>query len=83
MERRYNEAKFVICHNGSDIIHPVEIEANTVLISMQPEIEEFDSREEWETRLNEMGFDVERLKASVVEEFPKPRKRRSSKAKEG
>lgn len=61
MEKRYEETTYVICHNGSDVIHPVQVEPGTVLTSGQPNVEEFSDKEAWETRLKELGFDTAKL----------------------
>jgi predicted metal-dependent phosphotriesterase family hydrolase len=62
MQKTFTETAYVICHNGSDIIHPMKVGAGTNLTSGQPEFEEFSSEVEWETRLKELGYDIEKLK---------------------
>jgi hypothetical protein len=59
MERTFIEEKFVICHNGSDIIHYSRVPSGSTMTSGQPNYEEFDSEEEWQTRLKELGVALE------------------------
>lgn len=61
MEKRFEETTYVICHNGSDVIHPVEVQPGTVLTSGQPHVEEFIDKAAWEARLTELGFDIAKL----------------------
>lgn len=61
MEKRFEEATYVICHNGSDVIHPVQVEPGTVLTSGQPNVEEFADKAAWEARLAELGYDTAKL----------------------
>jgi len=52
---------YVIAHNGFDIIHPTIVEPGVTLSTGQANLEEFDNKEEWETRLTELGYDVTTL----------------------
>lgn len=61
MEKKYEETTYVICHNGADVIHPVQVEPGTVLTSGQPQVEEFADKAAWEARLAELGFDTAKL----------------------
>lgn len=61
MEITYDRDCFVICHNGSDTIHPSEILKGTVLRSGQPFYEEFEERGEWKLRLFRLGYDISKL----------------------
>lgn len=61
MEKRFEETAYVICHNGADVIHPVQVEPGTVLTSGQPNVEEFADKAAWEARLAELGFDTAKL----------------------
>lgn len=61
MEKRYEKKTYVICHNNSDVVHPVEVKPGTTLTSGQPIIEEFADKEAWETRLKELRFDTSKL----------------------
>lgn len=61
MEKKYEETTYVICHNGADVIHPVEVQPGTVLTSGQPNVEEFADKASWEARLSELGFDTAKL----------------------
>lgn len=61
MEKRFDQTTYVICHNGSDVIHPVQVEPGTVLTSGQPNVEEFADKAAWEARLAELGFDTAKL----------------------
>jgi hypothetical protein len=63
MEKRYEETTFVICHNGTDIIHPSRVEPGTFLSTGQPIVEEFSEEGEWLDRLKELGFDTRLLTA--------------------
>lgn len=62
MEKKFTETAYVICHNGSDVIHPMKVEAGTVLTTGQPQFEEFATEAEWEARLKELGYDTAKLK---------------------
>lgn len=61
MEKKYEETTYVICHNGADVIHPVQVEPGTVLTTGQPQVEEFADKAAWEARLAELGFDTAKL----------------------
>jgi hypothetical protein len=61
MQKSYTETTYVICHNGSDVIHPVKVEPGTNLASGQPEIEEFTDEAAWTARLTELGYDTAKL----------------------
>lgn len=61
MEKRFEETTYVICHNGADVIHPVQVEPGTVLTSGQPQVEEFADKAAWEARLAELGYDTAKL----------------------
>lgn len=61
MEKKFSEVTYVICHNGSDIIHPVQVEPGTTLTTGQPQIEEFLDKGAWTERLKELGFDIAKL----------------------
>lgn len=56
MEKTFEEKTYVICHNGSDVIHPAVVEKGTVLATGQPQLEEFSTEEEWKKRLDELGY---------------------------
>lgn len=57
----YEETTYVICHNGTDIFHPVIVEPGTTLSSGQPELEAFTDKAQWTARLQELGFDPSTL----------------------
>lgn len=80
MERRFEETTYVICHNGSDVIHPVKLEAGTVLTTGQPEFEEFATEAEWEARLAELGYDTAKLKLAHAPRAEGPSKLKSARA---
>jgi len=61
MQKSYTETTYVICHNGSDVIHPVKVEPGTNLASGQPEVEEFTDEAAWTARLTELGYDTAKL----------------------
>ncbi len=61
MQKSYTETTYVICHNGSDVIHPVKVEPGTNLASGQPEVEEFADEAAWTARLTELGYDTAKL----------------------
>jgi hypothetical protein len=61
IEKTYTETTYVICHNGSDIIHPSEVRPGTVLATGQTYLEEFTDKNEWKDRLAEMGYDISTL----------------------
>jgi hypothetical protein len=61
MQKSYTEKTYVICHNGSDIIHPVVVEPGTNLATGQPEFEEFSDEEAWKERLQELNYDISTL----------------------
>jgi hypothetical protein len=61
MEKRFEETTYVICHNGADVIHPIQVEPGTVLTSGQPNVEEFADKAAWEARLKELGYSEEKL----------------------
>lgn len=67
MEKRYEEVTYVICHNGADVIHPVEVQPGTVLTSGQPQVEEFADKAAWTARLTELGFDTAKLAPASLE----------------
>lgn len=61
MEKTFTETTYVICHNGSDVIHPAKVEPGTNLATGQPQYEEFADEESWKARLTELGYDVTKL----------------------
>lgn len=67
MEKKYEETTYVICHNGADVIHPVQVEPGTVLATGQPEVEEFADKAAWTARLEELGFDTAKLTPPTLE----------------
>lgn len=67
MEKRYEEVTYVICHNGADVIHPVEVQPGTVLTSGQPQVEEFTDKAAWTARLTELGFDTAKLAPPLLD----------------
>jgi len=72
MKKLYESQLFVICHNGSDVIHPSEVKPGTYLATGQLYVEEFSSEEEWKTRLTELGFDLSKLEEDPDKETPEP-----------
>lgn len=58
MDKTYTEDKYVICHCGHDVVHYFPVTAGSTLSTGQPEYEEFDSQEEWLSRLAELGVDI-------------------------
>lgn len=61
MEKKFTETAYVICHNGADVIHPMQVEAGTTLTTGQPQYEEFATEAEWTARLTELGYDTAKL----------------------
>ena len=49
------ETKWVLCHNSTDIFHIVKLEIGNKLETGQPYIEEFDTEEQLEQRINELN----------------------------
>lgn len=47
--------KWYVCH-GEEAVHFIEVPAGTVLVSGQPNIEEFDSEEEAVARATALGY---------------------------
>lgn len=68
MEKTFEEAAYVICHNGKDIIHPSKVEKGTTLASGQPEFEEFSDESAWKERLTELGYDISTLEPSALKD---------------
>lgn len=61
MKKLYESQSFIICHNGSDIVHPSKVEPGTYVATGQPNIEEFSTESEWKARLTELGYDITQL----------------------
>ena len=57
----YNTKKWIIAHNGKDVLHYRELEPNMVLTSGQPNVEVFDSFEECAERIVMLGFDLDKV----------------------
>lgn len=49
------ETKWVLCHNSAHIFHIVKLEIGNKLETGQPYIEEFDTEEQLEQRINEIN----------------------------
>jgi hypothetical protein len=70
MKKQYDCDCYIICHNGSDIVHPSKIECGTYVATGQPNVEEFPTEEEWKARLTELGYDTSRLDPPTTEAKP-------------
>lgn len=66
MEKTFEEAAYVICHNGKDIIHPSKVSKGTSVTTGQPEFEEFSDEVAWKERLVELGYDVTKLEPQTL-----------------
>lgn len=49
--------KYVLCHNGGEIIHCILLKKNNSLDTSLEFVEEFASKEEVKTRINELAND--------------------------
>ena len=47
-----SSTKWVICHNEVDVFHIVKLEVGSKLETGQPFVEQFDTEQELETRIN-------------------------------
>ena len=47
--------KYIVCHNGKDIIHLVHLKKGNKLVTGQEFIEEFLTLEDAKTRINEIA----------------------------
>lgn len=56
-ELRMENDKYVICHNNTDVIHCVHVRQGNVLVTGQPNVEQFDTLEEAKLRVNEIAND--------------------------
>lgn len=56
-ELRMENDKYVICHNNADVIHCVHVRQGNVLVTGQPNVEQFDTLEEAKLRVNEIAND--------------------------
>lgn len=56
-ELRMENDKYVICHNNADVIHCVHVKQGNVLVTGQPNVEQFDTLEEAKLRVNEIAND--------------------------
>ena len=56
---QFTTKKWIIAHNGKDILHYRELEPNMVLTSGQPNIEVFDSYEDCAERIIVLGFNLD------------------------
>ena len=61
MNLQYTDKKWVLCHNGNDICHYVELDAGIDLTSGQPHVEVFDSYELCAERIVMLGFDLNKV----------------------
>jgi hypothetical protein len=50
-----NEEKWILCHNGKDIFHIVNLKKHQNLETGQPFIEEFENEEQLNIRVSEMN----------------------------
>ena len=61
MNLQYTDKKWVLCHNGNDICHYVELDAGIDLTSGQQHVEVFDSYELCAERIVMLGFDLDKV----------------------
>jgi len=66
MNKTYTELTYVICHNGSNVVHPAKVLPGTTLASGQPQFEEFTDEAAWKARLAELKYDVSRLEPPTL-----------------
>jgi hypothetical protein len=72
MTKTYDALTYVICHNGSDVVHPCEVQPGTNLSSGQPNVEEFTDKEAWKARLAELNYDVSQLDPPALKSMREP-----------
>jgi len=66
-QKSYDVTTYVICHNGSDVIHPNKVGPGTTLTTGQPQLEEFTEESAWKARLTELGYNLNSLHPPVTD----------------
>lgn len=56
-ELKMENDKYVICHNNADVIHCVHVKQGNVLVTGQPNVEQYNTLEEAKLRVNEIAND--------------------------